>query len=268
MKRLQGKVALVTGASRGIGRGIALCLAAEGADVVVNYRSHPEEAQAVAERISQMGQQSLVWQADVADRVAVVQMFAAAVAHFRHLDIVVANAGINVPQPVLEARWEDVFRVLQVSQFGVFHTAQMAARQMVQQASEGRRGGKIVIIGSIHETMAVPGSAAYNMAKAAISQLARTMALELAPHKINVNVIDPGRIDTPSTRAVLDGELLEKANRHIPWGRTGTAEEIGKAVAYLASDDADYVTGATLVIDGGFSINIDLSFDGTNPTEE
>jgi glucose 1-dehydrogenase len=96
------------------------------------------------------------------------------------------------------------------------------------------------------------------MAKAAISHLARTMALELAPYRINVNVVAPGRIDTPSTRDFLPGELMAAANRHIPWGRVGKPEEVGKAVAYLASDDADYVTGATLVIDGGFSINLDL----------
>jgi glucose 1-dehydrogenase len=189
----------------------------------------------------------------------VAGMFSCAAECFGQIDIAVANAGINLHGPILEARWEDVLRVLQVSQFGVFHTVQFAARQMVQQVQAGSPGGKIVVIGSIHELQAVPGSAAYNMAKAAISHLARTAALELAPYRINVNVVDPGRIDTPSTRAFLDGERLEKANRHIPWGRVGMPEEVGKAVAYLASEDADYVTGSTIVIDGGFSINLDLS---------
>lgn len=258
MKRFEGKVALITGASRGIGRGIALCLAAEGADIVVNYRSHSDEAQEVAGRIRQMGGRSLVYRADVAERDAVAEMFAQAVEHFDRIDIAVANAGINIPGSVLEAEWESALRVFQVSQFGAYHTAQMAARQMVKQAERGHNGGKIILVGSIHEQLPVPGSAAYNMAKAAVGHLARTMALELAPYHINVNVVAPGRIDTPSTRGLLEWELQEEANRHIPWGRMGTPEEIGKAVAYLASDDADYVTGATLVIDGGFSINLDL----------
>ncbi len=258
MKRFEGKVALITGASRGIGRGIALCLAAEGADIVVNYRSHGDEAQEVADRIQQMGRRILVCRGDVAERDAVAEVFAKAVEHYGRIDVVVANAGINIPGSVLEADWQSVLRVIQVSQFGVFHTAQLAAQQMVRQAASGGSGGKIILIGSIHEQLAVPSSVAYNMAKAAVGHLARTMALELAPYHINVNVVAPGRIDTPSTRDFLDGERLEAANQHIPWGRVGTPEEVGKAVAYLASDDADYVTGATLVIDGGFSINLDL----------
>ena len=264
MKRLEDRVALVTGASRGIGSGIALCLAREGADIIVNYRSHADEAQQVAARIQQLGRRSLVYRADVAERNAVEAMFASAVEHFGRVDIAVANAGINLPSPVLEADWESVQRVFRVSQFGAFHTAQLAARQMVKQAKHGRPGGKIILIGSIHQHLAVPSSAAYNRATAARGHLARTMALELAPHHINVNVVAPGRIDTPSTRGYLPGERLEAANRHIPWGRVGRPEEVGKAVAYLASQDADYVTGITLVIDGGFSINLDLSMGGSD----
>ena len=194
--RLGGKVAVVTGASRGIGRGIALRLASEGADVVVNYRSHPEEALEVAEAIRQRGSRALVWQTDVADRDAVARMFAAVVEHFGRIDITVANAALSIHGPVIEAEWEDVLRTVQVTQFGVFHTVQLAAQQMVRQATAGPvRGGKIVMISSVHEELAMANSAPYNMAKAAINHLGRTMAAELAHHRISVNMINPGWIE-------------------------------------------------------------------------
>jgi glucose 1-dehydrogenase len=259
MGQFDGQVALVTGASRGIGRGIALALAAGGADVVVNYRRHAEEAQAVADEIVQQGRRALVWQADVADRAAMEQMFAAAVDHFGHLDIAVANAGFSIREPVVEAQWDHVRRVIEVSQFGVFHTCQLAAQQMVKQGVRiGRSAGKIVIISSIFEELATPTSAAYNMAKAAINHFARTLAAELAPQHINVNVINPGWIDTPGERAFATEEEIQAGARRIPWGRLGQAEDIAKAVAFLASDDADYITGATLRIDGGFVLGLRL----------
>jgi glucose 1-dehydrogenase len=255
-KRLQGKVALITGASRGIGSGIALCLAAEGADVLVNYRSHPEEARGVAEEVAVLGGRALVWQADVADREAVAAMIAGAVDHFGRLDIAVANAAITVRGPVTEVEWEDVQRVLQVSQFGVFHTCQLAARQMVSQAQEGSAGGKIVIISSVLEEVPAPGSAAYNMAKAAINHLGRTLAAELARYHINVNMVNPGWIDTPGERELNTEEQIRAGGRRIPWGRLGTPEDIGRAVAFLVSDDADYITGATLRVDGGLLLGL------------
>jgi len=245
--RLTGKVALITGASRGIGRAIAIRLAAEGADVVVNYRSHGVEAQEVADEIRRGGRRALVWQADVADRDAVVRMFAAAVKQFGGIDIAIANAYFSSRASVIEAPWENVLRTLEVTQFGVFHTCQTAAQQMTRQG----RGGKIVIISSIHEEIAAPGSAPYNMAKAAINHLGRTMAIELAGHHINVNMVNPGWIDTPGERAFASEEELEEGAKSIPWGRLGRPDEIAAAVSFLVSDEADYVTGATLRIDGG-----------------
>ena len=258
MSRFAGKVALVTGASRGIGRGIALCLAEEGADLVVNYRSHREEADEVAAVITGMGRRALIWQADVADRAAMEKMFAAAVAHFGHIDVVVANAAYSVREPVLVASWEGVQRTWEVSQAGVFHTCQFAAQQMVRQVEAGRPGGKIVIISSLHEEVAFPGCAAYNMAKAAINHLGRTLAIELAPYRINVNIINPGWIDTPGERRFNTEERLQEGGRRIPWGRLGTPQDIGKAVAFLASDDADYITGSVLRIDGGYILGMEL----------
>jgi glucose 1-dehydrogenase len=252
MKRFEGKTALVTGASLGIGRGIALCLAEEGANVVVNYRSHQAEAESAAEEIRQLGGEALVWQADVSDRDAIAAMFKGAVDRFGRIDVAVANAAISVREPVVEAKWENVMRTFQVTQFGVFHTCQLAAQQMLKQPRMGRSRGKIVVISSIHEEIAFPSSGAYNMSKAAINHLARTMAAELAGQRINVNVINPGWIDTPGERKHFSEEDIAEGSRRLPWGRMGVPEDIGKAAAYLASDDADYVTGTILRVDGGF----------------
>ena len=259
MKTLAGRVALVTGASRGIGQGIAQALGAAGAKVVVNYRSHAQEAEAVAASIREAGSDALVWQADVADRAAAKRMIDAAVEHFGRLDIAVANAAHSIREPVIEAKWENVLRTIEVTQFGVFHTCQFAAQQMVAQPrQEGTARGKIIVISSIHEELAFPGSAAYNMSKAAINHLVRTMAAELAPQQINVNAINPGWIDTPGERAFYSEEELRAGGAHIPWGRMGTIEDIGHAAAYLASDAADYVTGTTLRVDGGFMVGLNL----------
>lgn len=254
MKHCEGKIALVTGAARGMGRGIALCLAAEGADLAINDLACPEEADEVVDSIQKLGQQARYWQGDVADRKFVARLIHEVVDHFGYLNICVANAGISIPEHVIQAQWENVLRTVEVTQFGVFHTCQLAAQQMVQQIQEGCRGGKIVIISSVHVELAVRGSAAYNMAKAAVTQLGRTLAMELAPYCINVNVIHPGLTDTPGTRAATTQEALERASERIPWGRLGTPEDVGKAVAFLASSDADYITGADLRVDGGFTL--------------
>ena len=256
MGRFEGKIALVTGASRGIGRGIALQLATEGADVVVNYRTHPDEAQEVADAITDMGRRALVWQADVADRAAMEAMFAGAVEHFGRLDIAVANAASSVRQPVIEADWATIQRTIEVSQFGVFHACQLAAQQMVAQEPNGRSRGKIVVISSVHAELPVPLSAAYNMAKAAINHLTATLAAELTSYHINVNVINPGWIDTPGERKYFSEEQIQAGAQRMPWGRLGTSEDIAHAVAFLASDEADYITGSTLRVDGGYVLGL------------
>lgn len=253
MSRFAGKVALITGSSRGIGRGIAECLAREGADVVVNHLGDSENAQATVDILQEMGRQALVHEADVADREAVAGLFAAATAHFGHVDIVVANAAFSIREPVLTADWDHVRSVIEVAQFGVFHTCQMAAQQMVRQIEAGRPGGKILIIGSILGEYPFPTSSAYNMAKAAVNHLARTLAAELLPYRINVNVINPGWIDTPGERRYTSEAEIAAAGPTMPWGRLGTIEDIGKAAAFLVSDDADYITGTSLRVDGGYT---------------
>lgn len=255
--RLEGRIALVTGAARGIGSGIALCMAHEGADVVLLDRAHEALAAQVVQQIEALGRRALFLKTDVSDRVALAQAFAIVVERFGRLDIAVANAGLSVRQNVLEAKWEDIQRTLEVTQFGVFHTCQLAAQQMVRQSprdDDTCNGGKIIVTSSIHEEWPVPGSAGYNMAKAAVNHLVRTMAVELAPHRINVNVINPGWIDTPGERAFFSEAEIQEGGKKLPWGRIGTIEDIGKAAVFLASDDADYITGSMLRVDGGMFI--------------
>ena len=256
VQRFEGKVALVTGAARGIGRSVALCLAEEGANIIVNDLPLAEGlgAGGTVQEVEALGRQALAYDADISDREQVAALFAAGVAHFGRIDVVVANAAFSIREPVIEARWENVLRTLEVTQFGVYHTCQAAAQQMVKQGG----GGKIVIIGSILGEIPFPSSAAYNMAKAAINHLGRTLAAELTDQRINVNVINPGYIDTPGERKFATEEQIAQAARNLPWGRLGTPHDIGRAVAFLASADADYITGTALVVDGGYKLAMRL----------
>lgn len=257
--RLAGRVALITGAGRGIGRGVALCLAEEGADIAVNElapaagEANPDALE-TARQVSALGRRAAVRYADVADPAQVDELVEACAADLGRLDIVVANAAFSIRELVIETRWEHAERTLAVTQFGVLHTCRAAARRMVRQGG----GGKIVIIGSIMAELSYPGSSAYNMAKAAVNSLGRTLAAELAPHRINVNVVNPGYIDTPGERRFATEEQIARAGRAIPWGRMGTAHDIGRAVAFLCSDDADYITGSALRVDGGFMVGLQL----------
>lgn len=249
MKRLEGKVALVTGAGRGIGRGIAMRFAREGASVLVNDFHNMELARRTAADIEALGegQRAAAWECDVSDRNAVERMVAEAVRIFDKLDIAVANAAFSKRSAFLDVRWEDAMRTAEVGQFGVFHTCQFAARQMVKQGS----GGKIIIISSLQGESPYPNSTPYNMAKAAVIHLAQSMAVELAPHHINVNAINPGWIDTPGERGHFTEQQIRDGAGDMPWGRLGTPDDIGAAAAFLASADADYVTGIALRVDGG-----------------
>jgi len=259
VQRFKGKVALVTGAARGIGRGIALCLAEEGADIIANdlLASEGLGARGTVQEVEALGGRALAYDADVSDRAQVAALFEAGVASFGQIDVVVANAAFSIRERVVDAEWEHVLRTLEVTQFGVFHTCQAAARQMVRQGG----GGKIVIVGSVLAEIPFPSSSAYNMAKAAVNHLGRTLAAELAADRINVNVVNPGYIDTPGERKFATEAGIQRAARNIPWGRLGTPRDIGRAVAYLASDDADYVTGSVLVVDGGYRLGMRLPDD-------
>jgi glucose 1-dehydrogenase len=258
VRRLEDRVAVVTGGARGIGRGIALALASEGADIVINDLAPggPDvtDARDTAAEVEALGRRALVHYGDIADPGTAGELVAAAVAAFGRVDIAVANAAFSIREPVVEARWEHVLRTIEVTQFGVFHTCQAAARHMVARGGQG----KIIIIGSILALIPMQTSAAYNMAKAAINHFGATLAAEMAPYRVNVNVINPGYIDTPGERKYATEEQIRQAGPRLPWGRIGTPHDIGRAAAFLASDDADYITGSILNVDGGYLVAMGL----------
>ena len=244
---LTGKVALVTGSSRGIGHGCAVEMARTGADITVNYHSHPEDGEAVAEEIRALGQEALVIGADVSDRAAVDAMVAATVEHFGHLDIVVCSAFYSKREPFLEISIEGMQRTLDVTLWGTFHAAQAGARQMVKQGT----GGSILFISSTFASVPYPSSLPYNIAKVGVNHMAATIAIELARDRIRVNVVEPGWTDTPAERQWSTETEIREGAKKLPFGRLGTIEDIGRAVTFLCSDAAEYITGAVLRVDGG-----------------
>lgn len=189
---LRGKVALVTGGSRGIGAAICRVFARRGADIVATFRTHPEEVEAIASDVAAFGRRMVVVQADVADRDAVAAALERGVDELGKIDIVVANAAVNHRFPTVDAPWDSVKRTVDVSMFGAFHTLQLGAQQILRQGTNG----KMIAISSVHAEIPFSNAAAYNMAKAGINHLCRTMARELAPQGIGVNAIEPGWIDT------------------------------------------------------------------------
>lgn len=250
--KVSGKIALVTGGSQGIGEAIALRLADEGADVIVNYRSHPERAAAVVKKIEQMGRRGFAVQADLGEMDAVRRLLEESLAHFERLDLLVNNAGIEKRAPFLEASEEDFDQVLEVNLKGVFFLSQLFARHL----RDTKRPGKIINISSVHEELAFPNFASYAASKGALKMLARNLAVELAPFGITVNNIAPGAIETPINANLLDDKpKLDALLKNIPLRRLGQPSDVAGAVVYLASADADYVTGATLVVDGGLLRN-------------
>jgi glucose 1-dehydrogenase len=248
--KLAGKTALVTGASRGIGRAIAVEFAREGANAIVNYARHCDEAEAVANEIRGLGRQALAHPADTGDRRQVQALFQAGIAAFQRLDIVVANAAFSVRKPLLELTVEDVERTWAVSLWGVFHTCQEAARHM---AANG--GGNIIVVSSVHSFRPYPDASAYNGAKAAVNQMAATWAVELARYGIRVNVLEPGWTDTPGERAFYSEEELSAGGDELLLRRLAAAEEVARAAVFLASNDSSYVLGSVLRVDGGYSLH-------------
>jgi glucose 1-dehydrogenase len=246
---LAGKVALVTGAARGIGRAVAIELAHRGADVVLNDFRNQAEANEVAAIIEKTGRRAHVCLADVGDRSQVQRMFDEALHTFARLDILVNNAAYSVRKPFLELSPEEVERTWAVSLWGVFHCSQLAARLMAEQG-----GGAIVNISSVHGFRPYPNASAYNGAKAAINHMAASWALELAPQHVRINTVEPGWIDTPGERTHNTEEAITTGASRLPLGRLGLPEEVAKAVAFLVSDDASYITGTTVRVDGGYSL--------------
>ena len=245
--KLLGKKALVTGAARGIGRGCAVELARAGADVVVNDREHTEAAEAVVEEINGLGRQAVLVAGDAFDHDSCARIVRDASAALERIDILVSNPAYSRRGNFLDYDPEMFQKVVRGTLAGGFSMSQAVARHMVERGG----GGKIVFISSVHAQRPYARSVAYNAAKAGLNHLARTIAVELLRHRINVNVIEPGWIDTPGEHLTFGTEFIEKAGPTLPWGRMGTPADIGRAAVFLASNDADYITGTTLTVDGG-----------------
>ena len=244
---LAGKVAIVTGASRGIGRAVAVGLARAGADVAINFHAHREEAEQVAAEVRETGRRALLCQTDVSDFHAVAKMVDQTVKELGRLDIAVANAVYSDRALFYEADLAGFRRTIDVNMWGSFNLLRTTAQKLIAQ----KQGGSIVIISSPHAFTAVPRAMAYNMSKAAIDQMARTAAIELVDHRIRVNIVHPGWIDTPGERKFADEEQIRQAAAKLPWGRMGTPEEISRGVVFLCDPASDYMTGSSMLIDGG-----------------
>lgn len=248
--QIPGKNVLVTGGSRGIGKGCALELAKAGANVAVNYHSSSQAAEEVVAEIEQLGRRAIAIQADVSEQSSVEEMMARVAEAFGSLDAFVSNAVYSDRELMVEADMEGFRRTIDVSMWGAFYGVRAAAQRMIQQGT----GGAITVVSSPHAFIPFPGAMAYNMAKAAIDQMAKTAAIELAPQSIRVNVVHPGWIDTPGERKFFTEEQLAQGAGSIPLKRMGTPAEIGRAILYTLSPDADYMTGSILLIDGGITL--------------
>ncbi|TGB00251.1 3-oxoacyl-[acyl-carrier-protein] reductase [Sporolactobacillus shoreae] len=245
---LKDKVALVTGASRGIGRAIALELAREGASVVVNFAGSKDKAEETASEIREMGTEAFVFQCDVSNEEDVQSMIKASIEKFGHLDIVVNNAGITRDGLLMRLKEEDWDAVLNTNLKGVFLVTKTVLRPMMRQ-----KHGKIVNVASVVGILGNPGQANYVAAKAGVIGLTKTTAREVASRGITVNAVAPGFITTEMTDK-LSEQVKEQMKSEIPLQRLGSPEDVAKVVRFLASDDSNYMTGQTLSIDGGMAM--------------
>lgn len=245
---LEGKVALVTGASRGIGRQVALTLASYGADVIVNYHGSKEKAEQVCEEIRSMNRKAVAVQCDVSDYEQCSIMMQSMLEQFSNIDILVNNAGVTKDNLVLKMSAEDFDYVVDTNLKGTFYTIKHLYKAFIKQ-----RSGRIINLSSVSGLLGNPGQANYAASKAGVIGLTKTLAKELASRNITVNAVAPGYIDTDMTQALSDAQR-EAMVAQIPLKRVGTTKDIAETVAFLASDRASYITGQVISVDGGMAI--------------
>jgi glucose 1-dehydrogenase len=258
LKRLKGQSALVTGSSSGIGKAIAMALAREGACVAINYHSDEKSALEVVKEIKATGGDAIAVGADVSKEADVKRMFGQMFEAFGTIDILVNNAGMQKDAPFVEMTLDDWEKVIGVNLTGQFLSAREAAKEFIRRGINKEisvAAGKIIFISSVHEVIPWAGHVNYAASKGGITLLMKSIAQELAPHKIRINSIAPGAIKTSINKSVWsDPESEKKLQELIPYGRIGDPEDIAKAAVWLASDDSDYVHGETLVVDGGMTL--------------
>ena len=247
---LNGKVALVTGGGRGIGKGCAIELARAGAAVIVNDRPGSPDLEQTIREIEQLGVEGTGIEGDVFRREGCEAVAAQAWDRHGHIDLFVSNPAFSRRSEFLEFDPELFEQVVQGTLIGGFHMSQLIARRMVERGE----GGKIVFISSVQAEIPASGSTAYNGSKAGLNHMARTIAAELAGDRINVNVIEPGWIETPGEHQSFGEDRIREEAPKLPWGRIGTPADIGRAAAFLCSDAADYITGSILAVDGGYRL--------------
>ena len=264
--KLKGQSALVTGANSGIGLAVAVALANDGANVVVNYVTHPEAADAVVKQIADNGGNAIAVKADVSNEAEVQSMFQQMIAKYGTIDILVNNAGLQKDSPLESMSLADWQLVINVNLTGQFLCAREATKEFLRRGIVPERScalGKIICMSSVHQVIPWGGHVNYASSKGGIEMLMKSMAQELAPKKIRVNSIGPGAIQTPINKVAWSTpEALKSLLTLIPYGRIGQPEDIGKVAVWLASDESDYLTGTTIFADGGMLLYPGFSTNG------
>ena len=264
--KLKGQSALVTGANSGIGMAVAIALANDGSNVVVNYITHPEVADEVVKKIESNGGNAIAIKADVSNESEVQAMFQQMIAKYGTIDILVNNAGLQKDASIENMSLADWQLVINVNLTGQFLCAREAVKEFLKRGVVAERScaaGKIICISSVHQVIPWAGHVNYASSKGGIEMMMKSMAQELAPKKIRVNSIGPGAIQTPINKAAWSTpESLEKLLTLIPYGRIGQPEDIGKVAVWLASDESDYLSGTTIFADGGMLLYPGFSTNG------
>ena len=261
MKGLKGKNILVTGATSGIGQAIAAYFATEGGNLALNYRNDPDKLDDTKELIEQMcdqvrscGGKEVSVEGDVSEEADIIQMCNEAIAKLGGLDILINNAGIQTAASSHELETSDFDRVIQVNLRGAY----LCAREVIKHFLDQNQGGVIINVSSVHEIIPRPQYVSYSISKGGMENMTKTLALEYAPYNIRVNAIAPGATATPINSWTNDPQKRKEVENHIPMGRVGTSEEMAAITAFLASEDAAYVTGQTLFVDGGLTLYPDF----------